>query len=158
MLKIIRTGVSLLLCISALNINAKIGLLQQGTMTNVEAPLAVNSAHLSESLFTANNNASICNAIRNYLLNKKGAVILSAKAKADLVKAAPWPTAYCSVEGSIYSACYGKNVKVYAVSPGVYRYSCSCPYHGDKYRDDCDIYAKMRNDGKVIISRIICKY
>lgn len=101
-----------------------------------------------------NDDDIICEAIKNFLLEKANAAILSNWAKTDLSEST-WPEVQCSVEGGLGSPRSFNNLTVKAVSPGKYKYECVCPDHGDKFVDFCTIEAHIANDGKtVIIDRI----
>lgn len=109
------------------------------------------SEDLSEPL---GGDEAICTAIKNYILGKSGAAILSDRAKADLSESS-WPEVQCSVEGELDSPRSFKNLTVRQVAPGKYKYECTCPDHGDKFVDFCTMEAHIANDGKtVVIERI----
>jgi len=101
-----------------------------------------------------NTDATVCTAIRNYLLGRPGAAILTAGAKQDITEST-WPEVQCSVNGSLNSPKSFKNLTVKRVGVGKYRYSCVCPTHGDKFTDFCTISAAIGKDGKIYITHVI---
>lgn len=94
----------------------------------------------------------ICEAIKDFILGKTDAVILSDVAIASLAESS-WPEAQCSVDGSLYSSRSSKKLTVKVYDYG-YKYECTCPKHGDKFVDDHILAAFLNEDKAVYIEGI----
>lgn len=111
---------------------------------------------VEESNPTTNNIASddiICTAIKNYLLGKSEAAILTPTARENLTEST-WPEVQCSVDGELDSPKSFNALTVKKVGNGLYKYECVCPNHGDRFIDYCTIHATLSDDGVVRIERI----
>ena len=95
----------------------------------------------------------IQNAIRAFLLGDKEAVRFTERAKRDLYEST-WPEACCSVEGMLDSPASFKDLVVKKVGPGLYKYKCVCPTHGDRFVDFTTISAYVARDGVVEIEEV----
>ena len=93
------------------------------------------------------------NAIRAFLLGDKDAVRFTERAKKDLYEST-WPEVCCSVEGMLDSPASFKDLVVKKVGPGLYKYECVCPDHGDRFVDCCTMSAHVGRDGVVEIGRV----
>ena len=93
------------------------------------------------------------NAIRAFLLGDKNAVRFTERAKKDLVESS-WPEVQCSVEGELDSPASFKDLVVKKVGPGLYKYECTCPTHGDKFVDFTTISAYVARDGVIEIEEV----
>lgn len=107
----------------------------------------------SEQSAITDDDKVICDAIRNFLLNKPDAAVLTKSAKSDLMEST-WPEVACSVEGMLDSPAGFRNLTVKKVGEGRYRYECVCPDHGDRYVDCCTIHAILDPDGVVKIQHV----
>lgn len=127
---------------------SQISLTEKSSEEIIEQPASENSsASLSDDDI-------VCEAIKNFLLGKPAAAVMSEQAKADLTESS-WPEVYCSIEGVLDSPRFFKSLTVKQVAPGKYKYECICPDHGDKFVDFCTIEARITGDGKtVVIERI----
>lgn len=93
------------------------------------------------------------NAIAKFLKGNKDAVRFTERARQDLVESS-WPEVQCSVEGELDSPASFKDLTVKKVGPGLYKYECTCPTHGDKYIDCCTISAYIARDEVVVIEGV----
>ena len=93
------------------------------------------------------------NAILKFLKGDKGAVRFTERAKRDLYEST-WPEVCCSVEGMLDSPASFKDLVVKKVGPGLYKYECVCPDHGDRYVDCCTMSAHVASDGVVEIEGV----
>lgn len=93
------------------------------------------------------------NAIAKFLKGDKDAVRFTERAKKDLYEST-WPEVCCSVEGMLDSPASFKDLTVRKVGPGLYKYECTCPTHGDKYIDCCTISAYIARDEVVVIEGV----
>lgn len=93
------------------------------------------------------------NAILKFLKGDKDAVRFTERAQADLYESS-WPEAQCSVEGMLDSPASFKDLVVKKVGPGLYKYECVCPDHGDRYIDCCTMSAHVARDGVVEIEGV----
>ena len=92
-------------------------------------------------------------AIAKFLKGNKDAVRFTERAKRDLYESS-WPEAQCSVEGMLDSPASFKDLVVKKVGPGLYKYECVCPDHGDRYIDCCTMSAHVARDGAVEIEEV----
>jgi hypothetical protein len=95
----------------------------------------------------------IQDAIARFLKGDKDAVRFAERARQDLY-VSTWPEVQCSVEGLLDSPASFKDLVVKKVGPGLYKYECVCPTHGDRYIDCCTISAYIARDEVVVIERI----
>ena len=95
----------------------------------------------------------IQDAIARFLKGDKDAVRFAERARQDLYESS-WPEAQCSVEGLLDSPASFKDLVVKKVGPGLYKYECTCPTHGDKYIDCCTISAYIARDEVVVIEGV----
>jgi len=93
------------------------------------------------------------NAIAKILKGDKGAVRFTERAKRDLYEST-WPEVCCSIEGLLDSPASFKDLTVKKVGPGLYKYECVCPTHGDKFVDFTTISAYVARDGAVEIEEV----
>ncbi len=93
------------------------------------------------------------NAIVKFLKGDKDAVRFTERAKKDLYESS-WPEVQCSVEGLLDSPASFKDLVVKKVGPGLYKYECVCPDHGDRYVDCCTMSAHVARDGVVEIEGV----
>lgn len=93
------------------------------------------------------------NAILKFLKGDKDAVRFTERARQDLVESS-WPEVQCSVEGELDSPASFKDLVVKKVGPGLYKYECTCPTHGDKFVDFTTISAYVARDGVVEIEGV----
>ena len=93
------------------------------------------------------------NAIAKFLKGDKDAVRFTEQARQDLYEST-WPEVCCSVEGMLDSPASFKDLVVKKVGPGLYKYECVCPDHGDRYIDCCTMSAHVARDGVVEIGRV----
>ena len=93
------------------------------------------------------------NAILKFLKGDKDAVRFTERARQDLVESS-WPEVQCSVEGELDSPASFKDLVVKKVGPGLYKYECTCPTHGDKFVDFTTISAYLARDGVVEIEGV----
>ena len=93
------------------------------------------------------------NAIRAFLLGDKDAVRFTERAKKDLYEST-WPEVCCSVEGMLDSPASFKDLVVKKVGPGLYKYECTCPTHGDRFVDFTTISAYIARDEVVVIEGV----
>jgi uncharacterized membrane protein YhaH (DUF805 family)/DNA-directed RNA polymerase subunit RPC12/RpoP len=99
------------------------------------------------------NNNIIKNAIKDYLQGDDDAVYFTESAKQDL-KESTWPEAYCSVDDRLASPSEFDSITVSRIAPGLYKYSCICPEHYDKYLDSWTISACISSDNIVEINHV----
>lgn len=90
------------------------------------------------------------NAILKFLKGDKDAVRFAERARQDLYESS-WPEAQCSVEGLLDSPASFKDLVVKKVGPGLYKYECTCPTHGDRFVDFTTISAYIAPDEVVVI-------
>ena len=95
----------------------------------------------------------IQNAIAKFLKGDKEAVRFTERAKRDLYEST-WPEVCCSVEGMLDSPASFKDLVVKKVGPGLYKYECVCPDHGDRFVDFTTISAYIARDGVVEIEAV----
>lgn len=95
----------------------------------------------------------IQDAILKFLKGDKDAVRFTERAKRDLYEST-WPEVQCSVEGMLDSPASFKDLIVKKVGPGLYKYECVCPDHGDRYIDCCTMSAHVARDGVVEIEAV----
>ena len=93
------------------------------------------------------------NAIAKFLKGDKDAVRFTKRAKANLSEST-WPEVCCSVEGMLDSPASFRDLVVKKVGPGLYKYECVCPTHGDRYIDCCSMSAHVAQDGVVEIEEV----
>ena len=93
------------------------------------------------------------NAIVKFLKGDKDAVRFTERAKKDLYESS-WPEVQCSKEGLLDSPASFKDLVVMKVGPGLYKYECVCPDHGDRYVDCCTMSAHIARDGVVEIEGV----
>lgn len=93
------------------------------------------------------------NAIAKFLKGDKDAVRFTKRAKANLSEST-WPEVQCSKEGMLDSPASFKDLIVMKVGPGLYKYECVCPDHGDRYVDCCTMSAHIARDGVVEIEGV----
>ena len=93
------------------------------------------------------------NAILKFLKGDKDAVRFTEQAKKDLYESS-WPEVQCSVEGMLDSPASFKDLVVKKVGPGLYKFECVCPDHGDRYIDCCTMSAFIDRDGVVEIEEV----
>ena len=93
------------------------------------------------------------NAIAKFLKGDKDAVRFTKRAKANLSEST-WPEVCCSVEGMLDSPASFRDLVVKKVGPGLYKYECVCPDHGDRYVDCCTMSAHVAQDGVVEIEEV----
>ena len=93
------------------------------------------------------------NAIAKFLKGDKDAVRFAERARQDLYEST-WPEVQCSVEGLLDSPASFKDLVVKKIGPGLYKYECTCPTHGDRYIDCCTISAYIARDEVVVIEGV----
>jgi hypothetical protein len=93
------------------------------------------------------------NAIAKFLKGDNEAVRFTERAKRDLYEST-WPEVHCSVEGMLDSPASFKNLVVKKVGPGLFKYECVCPDHGDRFVDFTTMSAHVARDGVVEIERV----
>lgn len=93
------------------------------------------------------------NAIAKFLKGDNDAVRFTERAKRDLYEST-WPEVHCSVEGMLDSPASFKNLVVKKVGPGLYKYECVCPDHGDRFVDFTTMSAHVARDGVVEIEGV----
>ncbi len=95
----------------------------------------------------------IQDAIARFLKGDKDAVRFAERARQDLYEST-WPEVQCSVEGLLDSPASFKDLVVKKIGPGLYKYECTCPTHGDRYIDCCTISAYIARDEVVVIEGV----
>ena len=95
----------------------------------------------------------IQNAIRDFLQGDENAVQFTEEARQDISEST-WPEVYCSVEGLLNSPAGFNDLTVKCVGPGLYKYECVCPDHGDKFEDFCTISVTLTPEGTVQINHV----
>lgn len=95
----------------------------------------------------------IQDAIARFLKGDKDAVRFAERARQDLYEST-WPEAQCSVEGLLDSPASFKDLVVKKVGPGLYKYLCTCPTHGDRFVDFTTISAYIAPDEVVVIEGV----
>lgn len=100
-----------------------------------------------------NDDDIICSAIKNYLRGDGDAVVLTRTARYSLSEST-WPEVYCTECGFLDSPASYKDLVVYKVGAGQYKYECVCPKHDVQFVDRCTIHAFLDTDGTVKIERI----
>ena len=93
------------------------------------------------------------NAILKFLKGDKDAVRFTERAQADLYEST-WPEVQCSVEGLLDRPASFRDLVVKKVGPGLYKYECTCPTHGDRFVDFTTISAYVARDGVVEIEGV----
>jgi len=95
----------------------------------------------------------IQDAIAKFLKGNDSAVRFTDHARQDLYESS-WPEVQCSVDGELDSPACFKDLIVKKVGPGLYKYECVCPDHGDRYIDCCTMSAHVGRDGVVEIEEV----
>ena len=96
----------------------------------------------------------ICTAIRNFLLKKHDAAVLTPSEERDLEESS-WPEVFCETDGMLDSPKEWGDVKVWKEKKGHYRFSCVCPRHGETFVDCTTMEAHVSPDGKVYIDHVV---
>ena len=144
-----------LLLISALFLLSGCGSKTAKPVANDEsvAPVDTLVSDVSTDTSEPSSDEIIQNAIRAFLLGDKNAVRFTERAQKDLYEST-WPEVQCSVEGLLDSPASFKDLVVKKVGPGLYKYECTCPTHGDRYIDFTTISAYIAPDEVVVIDGV----
>ena len=120
---------------------------------SVAAPVDTIVSEVSTDTPEPDSDEIVQNAILKFLKGDKDAVRFTERAKANLSEST-WPEVQCSKEGMLDSPASFKDLIVKKVGPGLYKYECVCPDHGDRYVDFTTISAYVARDGVVEIERV----
>ena len=144
-----------LLLISALFLLSGCGSKSTKPMANDESGALVDTlvSEVSTDTEEPSSDEIVQNAILKFLKGDKEAVRFTERAKKDLVESS-WPEVQCCVEGELDSPASFKDLVVKKVGPGLYKYECVCPDHGDRYIDCCTMSAHVARDGVVEIEGV----
>jgi len=145
-----------ILLISALFLLSGCGSKTAKPMANDESVAPVDtlvSEVTDDTLSEPSSDEIVQNAILKFLKGDKDAVRFTERAQADLYEST-WPEVQCSVEGLLDSPASFKDLVVKKVGPGLYKYECTCPTHGDRYIDFTTISAYIAPDEVVVIDGV----
>jgi len=143
----------ILLLISALFLLSGCGSKTAKPVTNDESVAPVDTLVSDVTPPDPSSDEIVQNAIAKFLKGDKRAVRFTEHAKRDLYEST-WPEVQCSVEGELDSPASFKDLVVKKVGPGLYKYECVCPDHGDRYIDCCTMSAHVARDGIVEIEGV----
>jgi len=96
----------------------------------------------------------ICQKLRQWLLGN-GEVTFSKQAEKALYEST-WPESGCDIDGTLFNPDEGRDLRVYKLPNGCYKYSVVCPFGcNQRFEDYADMKVHLNDKQEIIIDDII---